>query len=134
MKTTLTILILLLVPFFGMSQSIEKFSIDIGGASATAGDIQVLYTIGEVNLQEIAEGNIQVSEGFINPTQLRITINATAFLQGPYNPATPGLMNDDLRVNALIPVATPYSDGLTTTNPVLALTGCDCGLGLVRTT
>ena len=49
------------------AQSIEKFSIDSGGASTSAGGIEVLYTIGEVNVQELSVGNIQISEGFINP-------------------------------------------------------------------
>jgi surface protein len=68
MKTELLILSIFLAPFFGISQSIEKYSIDSGGASALVGDVQVLYTIGEVNVQELAVGDIQVSEGFINPT------------------------------------------------------------------
>ena len=67
MKTVLTILSFCLVSFFGNGQSIEKFSIDSGGASASAGNIEILYTLGEVNVQESAAGNIQVSEGFINP-------------------------------------------------------------------
>ncbi|MGK0427242.1 MAG: surface protein [Ulvibacter sp.] len=69
MKTIAPILIILLVPLFGISQIIEKSSIHSGGASALAGDIEVLYTLGEVNLQELAAGDIQVSEGFINPMQ-----------------------------------------------------------------
>jgi hypothetical protein len=68
MKPELLILSVLLAPFFGISQSIEKYSIDSGGASALVGDVQVLYTIGEVNVQELTVGDIQLSEGFINPT------------------------------------------------------------------
>ncbi|SDF05453.1 hypothetical protein SAMN05421855_1101, partial [Ulvibacter litoralis] len=63
MKLKFTLLSMLLVSFFGMGQSIEKFSIDSGGASASAGNIQILYTLGEVNVQERSAGNIQVSEG-----------------------------------------------------------------------
>jgi surface protein len=69
MKTTLRILLLVLVPYFGMSQTIEKFSIDSGGATVSQGDIQLLQSIGEVNIQELSAGDIQVSEGFINPTR-----------------------------------------------------------------
>lgn len=126
MKTTITILCFLLIPFFGTSQSIEKFSIDSGGASTTAGNLQILYTIGEVHVTERTAGNIQISEGFINPTQVSIKVNATAFLQGPINnPVTPGLMNDNLRVNAQIPTTSPYSDGIATTAAVLNVTGPD---------
>jgi len=48
------------------AQTIEKFSIDSGGASTIVGDIQILYTIGEVNIQELSTESIGVSEGFIN--------------------------------------------------------------------
>jgi hypothetical protein len=41
------------------------------------------------------------------------------------NPSTPGLMDDDLRSNTLIPTNSPYSDGIMTTAPVLAVTGND---------
>lgn len=62
----LTVLISLSLVFIGQAQSIEKFSIDSGGATATAGGIQMLYTIGEVNVQEYSSENLSVSEGFIN--------------------------------------------------------------------
>ena len=68
MITRVIIIIFLLVSFVGMGQSIEKFSIDSGGASVLVGDVRMLYTIGEVNVQEFSFGGLQVSEGFINPT------------------------------------------------------------------
>ncbi len=123
MKTALTILILLLVPFFGMSQSIEKFSIDSGGASSTVGNIEILYTIGEVNVQEFANGSIQVSEGFINPLQLSISINPKILLEGPS--AGGGLMSDDLRSSSVIPLTSPYPDAKTTMAAVFTATGSD---------
>ncbi|TYA59315.1 T9SS type A sorting domain-containing protein [Formosa maritima] len=60
-------LMMLCIGFVASAQTIEKFSIDNGGASITAGEVNILYTIGEVNIQELSVGNIQVSEGFINP-------------------------------------------------------------------
>jgi hypothetical protein len=53
--------------FSGQSQTIEKFSIDSGGSSALSGGINILYTIGEVNVQEASVNTIILSEGFINP-------------------------------------------------------------------
>ncbi len=67
MKTILKIAAFLLIPFFGMSQSIEKYSVDGGGLSTSNGGVRILYTIGEVNVQELIGRNIRVSEGFINP-------------------------------------------------------------------
>src|SRR5690606_15214558 len=48
------------------AQTIEKFSIDSGGNSTSNGNITVLYTIGEVNVQELNAANIFISEGFIS--------------------------------------------------------------------
>lgn len=124
MKTKITFLIAGLIAMVVQGQSIEKFSIDSGGASASAGNIQILYTIGEVNVAERAAGNIQVSEGFINPIILSISVNPKVFLQGPYmNPVTGGLMNDDLRTG--LSTTSPYADGLTCNASVFTVTGSD---------
>ena len=56
-------------------QSIEKYSIDSGGSNAAAGNIQVLYTIGEVAVQEASVGNIILSEGFISSTSTTLSYN-----------------------------------------------------------
>ena len=42
MKTVIILFSVLLTVFLGNAQTIEKFSIDSGGASASAGDIQIL--------------------------------------------------------------------------------------------
>ncbi|MFD2823799.1 hemagglutinin protein [Lacinutrix iliipiscaria] len=120
---TISAILCLLVPFLGMTQTIEKFSIDSGGASATAGGIEILYTIGEVNVQELSAGNIQVSEGFINGS-MKIKIDPKLFLQGPIlNPTSAGLMNDDLRQNTLIPTTSPYADAAVCNASVFNVTG-----------
>lgn len=54
------------VGVWAQAQTIEKFSIDSGGSSTSTGSIQILYTLGEVCVQEYSLGNLQVSEGFIN--------------------------------------------------------------------
>jgi len=60
-----TILSALLFYSFGFSQSLYKSSIDSGGGVASNNNIKILFTIGEVNVQEFNTGNILVSEGFI---------------------------------------------------------------------
>ena len=65
MKTKLIYLIMC-VGACAQAQTIEKFSIDNGGSSTSTGSIQILYTLGEVSVQEYSLGNLQVSEGFIN--------------------------------------------------------------------
>ena len=53
-----------------------------------------------------------------------LLVDIDAFLQGPYDSGS-GLMNDDLRVAAVIPTATPYSDGATVNATVFDATGND---------
>ncbi len=102
------------------AQSIYKSSIDSGGASASAGDIQVIYTIGEVNVGELSGTGVSVSEGFINPQQILIKIDPKIFLQGPYNA---GAMLDALRSSSSLPTTSPYIDGKTCDASVFNTTG-----------
>ena len=60
--------LLLTVSMSISSQTIEKFSIDSGGSNSISGGLEILYTIGEVNMNELNTATISVSEGFINPT------------------------------------------------------------------
>ena len=122
-KTSILVFTILLNPFLGSSQTIEKFSIDSGGASASAGNLQILYTIGEVNIQELSASSNQVSEGFINP-DFKVKMTPKMFLQGPmFAPITAGLMNDNLRSSGYIPTTSPYADGATANASVFNVTG-----------
>lgn len=112
-----------LIPFMVQAQSIEKFSIDSGGASVSDNGIQILYTIGEVNVQELSTEDVSISEGFIN-SNFRIKVDPKVFLQGPIlNPVEAGLMNDNLRQNGLIPTTSPYTDSATCDASVFTVTG-----------
>lgn len=116
-------IVLLFMYTHSYSQSIEKFSIDSGGDSTNSGSIQLLYTIGEVNVQESSVGNVTVSEGFINAS-LRIQVSPLVFLQGPIlNPNTAGLMNDNLRTASYIPTISPYEDAASCDVSVFNVTG-----------
>lgn len=109
----------------GWAQTIHKFSIDNGGASVTSGNISMLYTIGEVNVQELKVGNIAVSEGFIN-SDFRIKVNPKTFLQGPMLfPTIAGQMNDNLRQGGRIPTMSPYADKLICNTSVFSVTGAN---------
>jgi len=123
MKTINILLIVLSFSCICEGQTIEKFSIDSGGASTTAEGVELLYTIGEVNVQEYSTAEFSVSEGFIN-SSFRITIDPKVFLQGPIlNPDTAGLMNDDLRSVSYIPTTSPYLDNATVNASVFSITG-----------
>jgi len=126
------IIISILISNILFSQSIYKSSLDSGGASTAVGNIQILYTIGEVNVQELSVGNIILSEGFISKQlQLFIKINPISYLQGTYiNPNEVGLMNDALRTASLIPTTSPYADLVTAASSVFNLGGTS-GLGAI---
>tara|TARA_R110002096_G_scaffold2329_1_gene11939 strand:- start:9814 stop:10284 length:471 start_codon:yes stop_codon:yes gene_type:complete len=83
MKSLLLITILIMLITLPLSsQSIEKFSVDSGGASTTVNDIQIVYTIGEVVVREISTPTVLVSEGFINPsTNSALSIEDNPFSQ-----------------------------------------------------
>ncbi|MDY2588348.1 hypothetical protein, partial [Winogradskyella aquimaris] len=55
--------------FFSFGQTVEKSSIDSGGASSTGSSLEVLYSIGEVAVNEVNTGSLIISEGFIGPFQ-----------------------------------------------------------------
>lgn len=120
MKTKFICIIIALTVFISSAQTIEKFSIDSGGASETAGGIQILYTIGEVNVQEYSTATLSVSEGFINPMSLMIKLDTKIFLEGSY---TPGNMTDALRNNHFIPTTSPYADGAVCNAAIFDTTG-----------
>ncbi len=52
--------------FCAYGQTIEKSTLDSGGVSVTAGNLDVIFTLGQVNIREVVVGNLSVSEGFIN--------------------------------------------------------------------
>jgi len=113
----------LLIAFISNAQSIYKSSIDAGGASASNGNIQVFYTIGEVNVQESSAGNIVLSEGFISAA-FKVSIHPKVYLQGPIlSPETVGLMNDDLRAVSYLPTTSPYADNAIAAASVFNLGG-----------
>ena len=122
MKTVLVLALLWSYSICSTAQTIEKFSIDSGGASATAGNISILYTLGEVHVQEFRADQVQVSEGFIN-SNFKIKIDPKLFLQGPLlSPAITGLMNDNLRAS-LLPTTSPYADAASCNASVFNVTG-----------
>jgi len=66
---------LLFLSFTITAQQIEKFSIDSGGESFTSANTQLIYTIGEVHIQELNATNTKISEGFITPILFVSTAN-----------------------------------------------------------
>lgn len=67
------IIILSMVCYQLSAQQINKESIDSGGGFVASAEFSIIHTIGELVVAEKAEGNIHVSEGFINGQLMKIT-------------------------------------------------------------
>ena len=66
MKNVLRLVFLICFSLISSAQTIDRFSIDAGGVSTSSGGIEILYTLGEIHVAELAAGNTQISEGFIH--------------------------------------------------------------------
>ncbi len=64
------------------------------------------------------------SQTSFSDTDCYSRVLSKVFLQGPYNTNT-GLMTDELRSSGLIPLTSPYADGITVDQAVLDVTGVD---------
>ena len=67
---------------FCQAQTLYKSGIDSGGDNVKVGNIKLLYTVGEANVQELTVGGTRVSEGFISPLD-EINIIITEIMQNP---------------------------------------------------
>lgn len=81
-----------------VSQTIEKFSVDSGGASAASGNLQVLYTLGEVHVQESSAESIQLSEGFINPLGDGTTLNTNHVVLSEHIKVYPNPVSETINI------------------------------------
>jgi hypothetical protein len=81
-KITRIAILSLLAISFCQAQTLYKSGIDSGGDNVKVGNIKLLYTIGEVNVQELTVGGTYVSEGFISPLD-EINIIITEIMQNP---------------------------------------------------
>ncbi len=67
MKKYLTIISILIVGFAYGQTTVKKSSISTSGGSYTNTNMTLVFTVGEVVIQEKTTGNIHISEGFIGP-------------------------------------------------------------------
>lgn len=124
---TSAILVPLMLSALSPAQTLVSTS---GGTGAISGG-SVSWSIGE---PVIGPGTVPgglITQGYQQPTTLKLRLNVAALLEGPYN-ATTGLMNDALRGLGTFPLTEPFTalgythvggGGEATTAPVLAVTG-----------
>jgi hypothetical protein len=86
---------------------------------------------GEEHEVEVTDANQCVTLCVVAiPEPCDVRISVKAFLQGPLmNPATPGLMNDILREEGLLPTTSPYADALVLDDVNVFNTGGVSGTG-----
>ncbi len=103
MKTIYTILGLIITTSL-TAQTIVNFTIDSGGTTTTNGNTNILYTIGEVNIQELKVGNITLSEGFINSTLTQSTLNVDEEILNQKISIYPNPTSDFINIKSQIPI------------------------------
>jgi hypothetical protein len=67
MKNILIILAVLTISLGFGQTAIKKSSVSSGGGVATQGTLSMVYTVGELAIQENTVGTVHLSEGFIGP-------------------------------------------------------------------
>ncbi len=67
MKKAFFIITMLLMYVTNAQVSVKKSSISTSGGTMTSGNQEVIFTVGETNIQEVDTGNTHLSEGFIGP-------------------------------------------------------------------
>ncbi len=67
MKRILLFFLMLFVYVATAQVSLKKSSISTSGGTMTSGNQEVIFTVGETNIQEVDTGNMHLSEGFIGP-------------------------------------------------------------------
>ncbi|SFD24119.1 T9SS type A sorting domain-containing protein [Algibacter pectinivorans] len=107
MKTKVIILSLL-ISYLGNSQAIDKFSIDSGGGLASADGIQMVYTIGEVNVQELRVNSMLLSEGFINGDMEQIALSSNNLEFESDFKIYPNPASDIINIKSSHPIDTVY--------------------------
>ncbi len=82
MKNLLTIIALLTISFGFGQTAIKKSSISTGGGTASVGNTTIIYTLGELAIQENTVGAVHLSEGFIGPDLMALGVEDYGQLQG----------------------------------------------------
>ena len=67
MKQILTFIAFFIIGTSFGQVALRKSSLSAGGGSATAGNLYMVYALGEIGVQEADAGNTHLSEGFVGP-------------------------------------------------------------------
>ncbi|WP_298509043.1 hemagglutinin protein [uncultured Kordia sp.] len=129
MKHYFLFLGIICISFFSQAQDIERQVVASSGETIANGTVSLNFTVGELAVTTITDGNSTLTQGFHQTTiLLGIKIDLIVFLQGALLNSSNNLMRDDLR-STLLTTTSPYSDGLTCAASVLN-TGGTSGTGM----
>lgn len=120
MKSIFLNSVILLISCFSFCQTGIKSSMDSGGATTTVGNLQALYTIGEVHVKEASVAPFMISEGFINKGDLQIY---SEFVLIPDPQFEQALIDQGIDSDGIINGQVPRTDVLGVT--VLNISGYD---------
>jgi hypothetical protein len=96
------------VPGLLAAQTLAPSVVASAGGSGSAGGTTLNWTLGEMSVAPLANGSNMLTQGFHQADPLRVRLNVSALLQGPYNSGT-GLMGDALRILPGFPLVEPYT-------------------------
>ena len=106
-KTILIFMCLLMVTGNAFCQSVERSVVAGAGDYFEGTTASLSWTLGEIATETLENGNVVLTQGFQQPDIiLRIYVDITAFLEGPFNGSG---MNHDLSDLDLLPVFQPYN-------------------------
>ncbi len=98
MKKLLLFIAISSITFSYSQTELRKSSLSTGGGSASVGTTQVIFTVGEVAVQENTQGATHLSEGFIGPDVAQLVgIQDYGTLQGVQ--VFPNPVKDNVQIN-----------------------------------
>lgn len=107
MKTQILTIVILAGALLCSAQSIERDVVASSGDYFEGADISLSWTLGEIASETYISGNNILTQGFQQPgILLRIYVDLTAFLEGPFNGTD---MNTDLNGLSDFPLMQPYN-------------------------
>lgn len=107
MKTQILTIVFLAGAMMCSAQSVERDVVASSGDYYEGTNISLSWTLGEIATETYITGDNILTQGFQQPhITLRIYVDITAFLEGPYNGTD---MNTDLNSLSDFPLSQPYN-------------------------
>ena len=105
----------MLIPLWMMAQSVSPEVVASAGNYFEGTGVSLSWTLGELATETFSNGSIILTQGFQQPIIISIQgidLDLMVYLEGPYIPASGGIMSQDLNTAGYIPLTQPYNPSL----------------------